>query len=379
MYQKSEFIIIKNQSVLKKYVDMLGNYKKETLAENELIGNKIFFDITPDGEKAYNEFTASLSEEEKKIFEGTKNAEAFIENQVKLYVDTIKKAGEEDNVTSKVVINTSDKEDALRIVIEVTAFDDSYSDIGDSLNISDSEELLYTYIANEYTKNREMFNDCLKFSCFLEHESDYEGIGEWEIGAFNNETNSWEAVDPQEFECKIDKSFLINNPDKVWYLFRPNFIWRMFGPIDTDKYSLEEYTRDKTKAFEEIGVNPVDEQDSIEFYEELEYTDNDIKFNEDDRFLWNLNLTSLQVLDLIERLESVTKKALKVQLKSMEKNNMSFEEADKYEYTIFTRCFMLVSDDFEFIHSNSCKGIEYFEDESDREKECEFEIFYKKY
>lgn len=402
MYQKQEIIVKKNAELLKRYEDC--REKSYEMDEDE----------------AYEFFKNNISDAERELIEKTYAAKDFISVEVAYYTDllnllsqfTYKSSpsmiyGYEDNNRpyASCKIDRNETDDEIHIVIEEywnnrfelyatnPLFDNGFSLKVDYEEVPKIVRLLYNatqrhkYLQNQYAEKHEEFGDCLSYNCISRYFDECRN-GEGAIGVFDNDENEYKmygygmadygwGAEPMT-ENLVDKSILLDNPDKIWYPINPQIMWfylyeeTIYPVFDDAVESVCKNEKDAewAKSFlEKIYIH----DDFLDEIGDSYFHDIEVHNLESAYYLWdedvydgtseqaelmercNAKLTSREVLLLLETIEKANKLHVERQKKALEEIVPNY--ADYLNDMFFTRL-LFCSDENEILYAEADSSVE---------------------
>lgn len=344
MYQRQEIIVKKNVQLMARYADALEQS----------------MDAGMSGTEEEQFMKSRFTEAEMGMIRATENVHAFLDVMVQYYLDILglfekfsyDSHGEpQPYVTCKT--DRQENEDEIRIVIEEfwnndfeqsctnPLMEDGFKGWVDYDHVPKVVRFLYNGIAQheflqkEYAEHRELFGECLIYNCIARYFDEVSN-GEGAIGIFDHETNRFDVYG-YGAACNgwsgdiltdhfADRAMLEQQPDKLWYATNPMICWRPIGSVNAENYAETEYGEDIQRLLDAIGeeyfLNCLDggcfeyddgtwNGDEIEFYF--------LKDGRDDELT---PYTSLEILELLNRIEKANRIFIEVQKKSCQRNGL---------------------------------------------------------
>lgn len=348
MYQRQEIIVKKNVQLMARYADALELSADAGMSETE--------------EEQF--MKSRFTEAEMGMIRATENAHTYLNVMVQYYLDILglfekfryETYGElQPYVTFKT--ERDETEDEIRVVIEEfwnncfelectnPLMEDGFKGWVDYDQVPKAVRFLYNgiaqheYLQKEYAEHHELFGESLCYNCIARYFDEISN-GEGAIGIYDHETNSFDVygyggacngwsgtiLDGHE----IDRSVLEQQPDKLWYATNPMICWRPIGSVNAENYTEAEYGEDIQRLFDALGQeyspNCLDggcfeyddgtwNEDEIELYYLIDGSDDELT-----------PFTSLELLELLDRIENANRIFIEVQKKSCQRNGL--DDAD---------------------------------------------------
>jgi len=370
MYQRQEFIIKKNTEVVKKVDGIIEEAYKIRSSGADVTTEEILFNRFFAGTEPYDYIMANCTEEEREIYQQSNYAENFYLEHVRFYIDMVKSLSGFEYTTQscgrvrdkkdvvEVKVTETDNETETRILIEEYWDGDFMQNVCASADFNNGLRIGYgyhqvpramieiiimvnygMYLWEKYSEEYKEMDKVTEFNCFR-RMFDVLPNGEGAIGFYNHETNKYEKIgygkacngwSGEEIKnCAIDRSYLRDNPDKIWYSVNPANHWYPFGPIDK-KYT-DEWKSEFDSAFSKIPekyrnkIYSTDEEEGCFYYNDAGY-DNYWTcewhfFDEKDCDSANdeiMKFTGNDILELISICETFNEDLLKLQIHSCER------------------------------------------------------------
>jgi len=370
LYQKHEIIVKKNANLMEKFA----------VVEDEMY-EKDIFSVEQEDQYLKSHFT----DEEISLVTKTKNAYTYLKMIVQYYLDVLEileKYSYEYYGEKKPYVTLKkerqENENEIRIVIEefwnddfesscINGFmDDGFSPFADYDELPRVVRFLYDgidrheFLQKEYVNNLEHYEGCVIYNCIARYFDNCNCEGA--IGVFNHEINEFDiygygvAMTGQSGSILedniIEREFLKQNPDKLWYPTNPLVCWRPIGSVNIENYPSSEYKNDIQPLFDAI-----ESDNCYASYHEGGYTEyDDGIYDEDEIEIVEIKgcgydeppITSLEILEIIDNIENANRIFIEVQKKSCQRNG--FDNISDFVNSGFRNNLLFNSDDGEVLY-----------------------------